>query len=814
MLYHTPVMLSSGSEPQLPFSQVTTSSCGQYRVKQRIFLLMYGQKGSCKRYISEKYPQLFEMCKGNLDLLPPQDKKTNHTGHRRELKYLSTNFTLDEHNVRSRADDQERILETSLVGDNPGSGDFWKPGLGAKGLAGPGRSRVPSAGACVLSPQMRVPTAARRAVPGGLAPGPRPPEGPSSPATLAATRCSGRGGPRGHLQPLAPQLSPHKDRTNLRASEHRISGATAGSSPRILGGSTGDRQAGAPGVPPLRPRAAPKPQPLPLGPSRCHNSQAAEGKQLGDKLRVLNARRKHPRPTRFIFKEIHKRSLGQMQSSQQPHQLSKECHFLAGAGISGYFGAPMKRNPLKSTGFIFKEIHKRSLGQMQSSQQPHQLSKECHFLAGAGISGYFGAPMKRNPLKSTGRPAATDHIWGLRTQAPAEGSRDLPGPASPLAPRPGFQKSPDPGLSPTKDVSRILSWSSALDLTYIPELHQNPKISPEHKPLADPGSYGAGALVRSQKGPNCFLATSSHPKVTARINLIQAPVIRSCQGERRPGSASSRLPRHSGLWHRPLGASVTLRLEVFFGRRAREDRADGSARQLWSPETALTRRLMGMSDHRPRSLSPAEGPCTPRDARAPGPRGRRRPLSCPVPSLLGSRGSALLPGIAPETRCFHPNACSVFGFWWDMPGARRRALPGRSPRRSHRGPRRRGGGAGRAPGVSPGEEGARVGPRGCPPERRGRGSGPGGVPRRGGGAGRAPGVSPGEEGARVGPRGCPPERRGRGSGPGGPPERRGRGSARPAGAVAPVSGPRCSSEATGQRQRGPGPEVTLCLGQW
>ncbi|CAK7308084.1 hypothetical protein VULLAG_LOCUS13744 [Vulpes lagopus] len=58
------------------------------------------------------------------------------------------------------------------------------------------------------------------------------------------------------------------------------------------------------------------------------------------------------------------------------------------------------------------------------------------------------------------------------------------------------------------------------------------------------------------------------------------------------------------------------------------------------------------------------------------------------------------------------------------------------------------------------------------------------------------------------------ERRGRGSGPGGPPERRGRGSAPPAGAVAPVSGPRCSSGATGQRQRGPGPEVTLCLGQW
>ncbi|CAD7687164.1 unnamed protein product [Nyctereutes procyonoides] len=636
MLYHTPVMLSSGSEPQLPFSQVTTSSCGQCRVKQTIFLLMYGQK----LYISEKYPQLFEMCKGNLDILPPQDKNTNHTGHRRELKYLSTNFTPEEHNVRSGVHDQERILETSLVGDSPGSGDFWKPGLGAKGLAGPGS----------------VATAARRTVPGGLAPGRGLPKALRRPPHWPQPGCSGRGGSRGHLQPLAPQLSPHKDRTNLRDSEHRISGATVGSSPRILGGSTADRQAGAP-------------WPLPLGQSRCHNSQAAEGKQLGDKLRVLNARRKHPRPTRFIFKEIHKRSLGQIQSSQQPHQLSKECHFLAGAGISGYFGAPMKRNPLKST------------------------------------------------------------------------ASDLPGPASPLAPRPGFQKSPDPGLSPTKDVWRTLSWSSALDLTYIPELHQNPKISPEHKPPADPGSYGAGAPVPSQKGPNCFLATSSHPKVTA-------------------GSTSSR-------------------------HQLQRTGPDGSARQLRSPETALTRRLMGMgmSDHWPRSPSPGDGPCTPAGCPSSG---ATRPSSasvpsCPVPSFLGSRGSALLPGIAPEMRCFHPNACSVFGFWWNMSGTRPRALPGRSRRRRPRatterrgrgsgrgGPRRgggagrapgdpwRGGGAGRAPGV-PGEEGAWVGPRG-PLERRGYGSGPGGpLERRGHGSG--PG-GPGEEGARVGPRG-PLERRGR-----------------------------------------------------
>ncbi|XP_077743454.1 splicing factor, proline- and glutamine-rich-like isoform X1 [Canis aureus] len=37
----------------------------------------------------------------------------------------------------------------------------------------------------------------------------------------------------------------------------------------------------------------------------------------------------------------------------------------------------------------------------QSSQQPHQVSKECHFLAGAGTSGYFGDLVKRNPPTST-----------------------------------------------------------------------------------------------------------------------------------------------------------------------------------------------------------------------------------------------------------------------------------------------------------------------------------------------------------------------------------------------------------------------------
>ena len=36
-----------------------------------------------------------------------------------------------------------------------------------------------------------------------------------------------------------------------------------------------------------------------------------------------------------------------------------------------------------------------------SSQQPRQVSKECHSLAGAGNSGYFGDLMKRNLPKST-----------------------------------------------------------------------------------------------------------------------------------------------------------------------------------------------------------------------------------------------------------------------------------------------------------------------------------------------------------------------------------------------------------------------------
>ena len=222
--------------------------------------------------------------------------------------------------------------------------------------------------------------------------------------------------------------------------------------------------------------------------------------------------------------------------------------------------------------------------------------------------------------------------------------------------------------------------------------------------------------------------------------IFRCRVIRSCQGERRPGSASSRLPRHSGLWHRPLGASVTLRLEVFFGRRAREDRADGSARQLWSPETALTRRLMGMSDHRPRSLSPAEGPCTPRDARAPGPRGRRRPLSCPVPSRPSSGRGALpcSPGLLPRRAAFIQTlaACSASG------------------------------------GICLGRDGEL-----CPAD-----------PHGGATAGHD-----GEEGARVSPA-C----RGGGS------------RERPA----VLFRSHRTEAATGQRQRGPGPEVTLCLGQW
>ena len=39
---------------------------------------------------------------------------------------------------------------------------------------------------------------------------------------------------------------------------------------------------------------------------------------------------------------------------------------------------------------------------LYSSQQPYQLSKECHFLAGAGTSEYFGDLEKRNSPKSIG----------------------------------------------------------------------------------------------------------------------------------------------------------------------------------------------------------------------------------------------------------------------------------------------------------------------------------------------------------------------------------------------------------------------------
>ena len=45
---------------------------------------------------------------------------------------------------------------------------------------------------------------------------------------------------------------------------------------------------------------------------------------------------------------------------------------------------------------------------LQSSQQPHQVNKECHFLAGAGTSGYFGDLMERNLPKSTGITGMTD----------------------------------------------------------------------------------------------------------------------------------------------------------------------------------------------------------------------------------------------------------------------------------------------------------------------------------------------------------------------------------------------------------------------
>lgn len=41
-----------------------------------------------------------------------------------------------------------------------------------------------------------------------------------------------------------------------------------------------------------------------------------------------------------------------LRSYQQPHQVSKECHSLEGAGTSGYFGDLTKRNLPKSTGIV------------------------------------------------------------------------------------------------------------------------------------------------------------------------------------------------------------------------------------------------------------------------------------------------------------------------------------------------------------------------------------------------------------------------------------------------------------------------------
>ena len=45
---------------------------------------------------------------------------------------------------------------------------------------------------------------------------------------------------------------------------------------------------------------------------------------------------------------------------------------------------------------------------VRSLQKPHQVSKECHFLAGAGTSGYFGDLIKRNLPKSTGIAGMSD----------------------------------------------------------------------------------------------------------------------------------------------------------------------------------------------------------------------------------------------------------------------------------------------------------------------------------------------------------------------------------------------------------------------
>ena len=45
---------------------------------------------------------------------------------------------------------------------------------------------------------------------------------------------------------------------------------------------------------------------------------------------------------------------------------------------------------------------------LQSSQQPYQVSKKCHFLAGAGTSGYLGDLVKRNSPHSTGIAGLSD----------------------------------------------------------------------------------------------------------------------------------------------------------------------------------------------------------------------------------------------------------------------------------------------------------------------------------------------------------------------------------------------------------------------
>ena len=48
---------------------------------------------------------------------------------------------------------------------------------------------------------------------------------------------------------------------------------------------------------------------------------------------------------------------------------------------------------------------------LQSSQQPHQVSKEGYFLAGAGTSGYLGDLMKRNSPNSTGIAGLSDEKY-------------------------------------------------------------------------------------------------------------------------------------------------------------------------------------------------------------------------------------------------------------------------------------------------------------------------------------------------------------------------------------------------------------------